>query len=213
MPGRFFALDGADGAGKSTQVAMLVGRLRAGGFAVAQATDPGGTELGAALRELLLHRREIPLSLRAEALLFMASRAQLVAEVIAPALARGGVVVSDRFATANVVYQGHAGGLDPAELWELAAFSTGGVTPDLTLVFDVDAATAGLRAKPKRDRLESRGPDYWERVRAGFRSVVAASPGSYRLIDATGPAEAVHELVWAAVSPLLSDAGGEAHAV
>lgn len=203
MPGVFFALDGPDGTGKSTQCRLLVERLRREGFAVTPAVDPGGTPLGAKLRELLLFGRELSLSTRTEAMLFMASRSELVAQVIAPALGRGDVVVSDRFVTANVVYQGHALGADIAELWRLGAYSAGGRLPDLTLVFDLPPAVAGSRLKVVADRLESRGEDYKDRVRAGFLAEVAARPETHTLVDASGDAESVADRVWAAVKPRL----------
>src|SRR5262245_26217996 len=134
--GLFLSLDGLDGTGKSTQCRLLAGWLRARGHAVTECADPGGTAVGDVIRALLLeHRGEM--SVTCEALLFMASRAQLTAEVIRPALEAGQVVLSDRFILANVVYQGHAGGLDPEKLWEIGRLSSGGLEPDLTLVLDL----------------------------------------------------------------------------
>ena len=132
----FLSLDGLDGTGKSTQCRLLVDWLRAQKVPVTACTDPGGTALGLELRNLLLHRREHRMAVATEAMLFMASRAQLVEEVIRPALERGEVVVSDRFTLANVVYQGHAGGMNPADLWTIGSIVTGGLEPELTLVFD-----------------------------------------------------------------------------
>src|SRR5688500_9794445 len=129
MAGLFLSLDGIDGTGKSTQGRLLAAWLRARGYHIVECADPGRTPVGAVLRSLLLdHRREI--ALPCEAFLFMASRAQLVAEVIRPALAAGQVVISDRFLLANVVYQGHAGGLAPDLLWDMGRIATGGLEPD-----------------------------------------------------------------------------------
>ena len=203
MPGVFLALDGPDGTGKSTQCRLLAERLLAEGFAVTQAVDPGGTPLGAKLRDLLLHGRELAMATRTEALLFMASRAELVAQVIRPALERGDVVVSDRFVTANVVYQGHAGGLDPAELWRLGEYSAGGRLPDLTLIFDLPPAVAATRLKVVADRMESRGAGYFAKVRGGFLAEVAARPATHKLVDATGDPAAVADRVWAIASCAL----------
>src|SRR5688500_3880678 len=139
--GLLLSLDGLDGAGKSTQCRLLAQWLRGQGRTVTECVDPGGTDLGAQLRALLLEYRG-QMSLPCEALLFMASRAQLVAEVLRPTLDAGHVVVSDRFVLANVVYQGHAGGLDPALLWELGRFSSGGLEPDLTFVLDLPLEAA-----------------------------------------------------------------------
>src|SRR4029079_7529803 len=141
----FLSLDGLDGTGKSTQCRLLVDWLAGQKGPVTSCTDPGGTALGLELRQLLLHRREHRMAVTTEALLFMASRAQLVEEVIRPALDRGEVVVSDRFTLANVVYQGHAGGLKPEDLWTVGRFVTGGLEPDLTLVFDLPPDIAVAR--------------------------------------------------------------------
>src|SRR5437867_5019334 len=142
----FIALDGLDGTGKSTQCRLLAQWLRAQGHAVTECADPGGTAVGDSIRALLLDRRR-DMVLTCEALLFMASRAQLVAEIIRPALDAGQVVVCDRFVLANVVYQGHAGGLDPERLWELGHFATGEVLPDLTVVLDLPVSAALARRK------------------------------------------------------------------
>src|SRR5437763_800965 len=137
----FIALDGLDGTGKSTQCRLLADWLRVRGFTVTECADPGGTAVGEVIRELLLgHRHEM--SLPCEALLFMASRAQLTAEVIRPALDEGQAVVADRYLLANVVYQGHAGGLDPEQLWQIGHLATGGLEPDLTIVLDLSPEEA-----------------------------------------------------------------------
>jgi dTMP kinase len=165
--GLFLSLDGLDGTGKSTQHLLLVEWLRSTGRTVVACVDPGGTPLGQELRQVLKHGRH-DLSTACEALLFMASRAQLVAEVIRPALDAGQVVVSDRFLLANVVYQGHAGGLDVDLMWQAGRLSTGGLEPDLTLILDLPVELALQRRGRPADRLESRPPDYHERVRQGF---------------------------------------------
>jgi dTMP kinase len=149
--GLFLSLDGVDGAGKTTQGRLLADWLRQKGHTVVECRDPGGTAVGTVIRDLLLGHRH-PLDLRCEALLFMASRAQLIAEVIAPALAAGHTVVADRFLLANVVYQGHAGGLDPQRLWEVGRFAADGLEPDLTLVLDLPLEVAQTRRKAEADR-------------------------------------------------------------
>jgi dTMP kinase len=188
----FISLDGLDGAGKSTQCRLLVDWLRGRGREVVECHDPGGTALGAELRTILLQSRG-HMDVRCEALLFMASRAQLVAEVIRPALGAGRVVVSDRFILANVVYQGHAGGLDPDELWQVGRFSTGGIEPDLTFVLDLPLEQTLGRRKPQADRLESRGRDFHERVRAGFLAEAARRPDGIRVVDAGQPVDVVQQ--------------------
>jgi dTMP kinase len=199
----FVSLDGIDGTGKTTQLNTLAERLRALGVPTTTCTDPGGTDLGAKLREILLHGRQTQMSMRAEALLFMASRAELVERVIRPALARGEVVLSDRFLLANVVYQGHAGGLDPADLWAVGRFSTGGLEPDRVIVLDLPVETAKARRTGTADRLESRDDWYFRRVRDGFLLEARARPDVYRVVDASGPVDQVHKAVFAAVKELL----------
>src|SRR4051794_20572655 len=151
----FVSLDGLDGTGKSTQCRLLVEWLSAQKVPVTACTDPGGTALGQELRKLLLFGREHRIATTTEAMLFMASRAQLVEEVIRPALEdRGEVVVSDRFLLANVVYQGHAGQLNVEDLWAIGRFVTGGLEPDLTLVFDLPPEIAVARRNREADRME-----------------------------------------------------------
>jgi dTMP kinase len=190
--GLFISLDGVDGAGKSTQCRLLADWLRGRGKSVVVCHDPGGTDLGQELRNLLLHYRG-KMALPTEALLFMASRAQLVAEVIRPALAAGQVVIVDRFLLANVVYQGHAGGLDPTELWSVGRFCTGGMEPDLTLVLDLPLDVSFARRKVSADRMESRSAEYFAKVRAGFLAEAERRPERIRVVDATASVEEVQE--------------------
>ena len=199
----FIALDGLDGAGKSTQCRLLAEWLRGEGWHVTQCTDPGGTALGAELRSLLLGYRGA-MAVPCEALLFMASRAQLVAEVIRPALAAGHAVVSDRFLLANVVYQGHAAGLDPERLWEIGRFATGGIEPDLTVVLDLPLEESLARRKVASDRLESRGLDYHRRVRDGFLAEAARQPERIRVIDARGVLDEVQAQIRRVVQQYLA---------
>jgi dTMP kinase len=167
-PGLLLVLDGPDGGGKSMQVGRLAEWLRGLGHDVVNCRDPGGTALGERLRAILLERADVSISLRSEMLLYMASRAQLVEEVIAPTLAAGGVVVSDRFILANIVYQGSAGGLLEEEIALVGMVATGGILPDLTIVLDIAPDTAAARVGSARDRIEDRPLFYRERVRAGY---------------------------------------------
>ena len=200
--GRFLSLDGIDGSGKSTQCRLLADWLRGQGRPVVTCADPGGTDLGGHLRQLLLNYRG-SMALACEALLFMASRAQLVAEVIRPSLEAGSDVVCDRYLLANVVYQGHAGGLDPAELWQAGRLSTGGLDPDLTLVLDLPLEKALTRRKDTADRMEQRDLDYHERVRRGFLTEAARHPDRIRLVDATLPTDIVQAELRREIEPLL----------
>ena len=205
----FIALDGLDGTGKSTQCHLLAAWLRGLGLDPVVTVDPGGTAIGDTIRNLLLqHRPAWGMSLPCEALLFMASRAQLVAEVIRPALAAGRPVVSDRFLLANVVYQGHAGGLDPDRLWEIGRFATGGLEPDLTVVLDLPPELALARRDRPPDRVESRDAGYQARVREGFLAEARRHPQSIRVVDASGPVEAVHEQIRQEVARVMEARAG-----
>ena len=203
----FLSLDGLDGTGKSTQCRLLVEWLAGQKIPVTACVDPGGTELGARLREILLFGRQHAIATTTEALLFMASRAQLVEEVIRPALDRGEVVVSDRYLLANVVYQGHAGGMDAAQLWSVGALATGGLEPDLTLVFDLPLEVAAARRGRDADRMESRDEDYHRAVKRGFLFEAGRRPDRHRLIDATPDADAVQKIVRREAARLLAGRG------
>jgi dTMP kinase len=192
---RFLAVEGIDGSGKTTQAGLLVERLRRSGREVVACRDPGSTPTGDAIREILLHRRDLAVDRTAEMLLYMAARAQLVSEVIVPALARGAWVVSDRFLLSNIVYQGYAGGLDPDAVRNVGRVATGGLAPAITLVFDVDPETAASRLRGRSDgpldKLEVRGDGYRRKVLHGFRLEAQRRPDAVRLVDASGPPEAV----------------------
>lgn len=198
--GRFIALDGMDGAGKSSQLAALVAWLRSSGRTVVTCRDPGSTPTGDAIRAILLDRHDLHVSPTAEMLLYMAARAQLVAEVVRPALDRGEWIVSDRYLLANVVYQGHAGGLDPEVIRRVGAVATGGIMPDLVLVLDVDLETAARRLSRPLDKLENRGDDYRRRLRAGFLAEASRAPDAIAVIDAHGPLDEVAARLRAAVA-------------
>lgn len=180
----FISFDGVDGVGKSTQAAQFVEWLQEQGHQVLRCRDPGSTELGERLRTLVLKDTEISIAARSEMLLYMAARAQLVSEVIQPALASGQVVVSDRFLLANVVYQGHAAGLEPREIWDVGAVATGGLAPDLTLVLDMPLEKAVGRIGRQLDRIEARGVEFLERVRQGFLREAAQAPDRIVVVNA-----------------------------
>jgi dTMP kinase len=154
------------------------------------------------VRNLVLDRRQ-EMSVPCEALLFMASRAQLTADVIRPALAAGRAVVADRFLLANVVYQGYAGGLDPATLWEIGRFATGGLEPDVTVVLDLSVDMALARRHGPADRVESRDLAFHERVRAGFLREAQLRPNRIRVVKAGLPVAAVHAQICQEVTLVL----------
>jgi dTMP kinase len=203
----FISLDGLDGTGKSTQCRLLADWLRAGGHSVTTCIDPGGTPLGTQLRSLVLHHRS-EIDRMCEALLFMASRAQLLAEVIRPALASGDIVISDRFLLANIVYQGHAGGLDVERLWEVGRFAAGELEPDITIVLDLPPEQAAQRRGHPADRIEKRSVDYHESLRQGFLAEARRRPECIRIVDAALPVEVVQDAIRREVSSLLGIKGG-----
>lgn len=195
MAGLFISIDGIDGCGKSTQIELLANWLRENHQSVTVVRDPGGTKLGEALREILLHREEIPLSMQAEMLMYMASRAQLVNEVILPTLEKGECLVADRFLLANVVYQGSGGGLETETIWNVGGVATGGLSPDQTFVLDLPADVAMARLSGKRDRLESRGVEYMSRVRDGFIEEAKHLGDQCLILDATESIESIHNRI------------------
>jgi len=203
----FISLDGLDGTGKSTQCRLLADWLRAAGHAVTTCIDPGGTALGEQLRSLVLHHRP-EIDRMCEALLFMASRAQLLAEVIRPALEAGQIVLSDRFLLANVVYQGHAGGLDVERLWEIGRFAAGGLEPDLTIVLDLPPEQAVLRRGRAADRIEGRDADYHARLHRGFLAEARRRPEHIRVVDASPPVESVQQAIRREVTSVTGIKGG-----
>jgi dTMP kinase len=199
----FFSFDGIDGTGKTTQIERFSEWLRQRGHEVVACRDPGSTKLGEAIRGILLGKDEVQISRMAEMLLYMASRAQLVEERIKPAIAAGKTVVSDRFLLANVVYQGHAGGLDVGRLWETGAFITQGIEPNLTFLLDMPAASAQRRIQRELDRMEQHSDDFRERLRAGFLAEAALRPDRIVVIDAGSSIDDVHAQVRRAAESVM----------
>jgi dTMP kinase len=200
--GRFIVLEGADGSGKSTQVARLAERLRAGGLTVVETFEPGATALGARIRALVLDGPSASVGGAApdattEALLMAADRAQHVAEVVQPALDRGDWVVCDRFVPSSLVYQGVARGLGVEAVAAANAWATGGLVPDVVVVLDVTDDVADSR-RSQSDRLEREGGEFHAAVRAGYRELARGQ--GWELVDGNGPAESVAEHVWSVVA-------------
>jgi dTMP kinase len=195
-PGRLIALEGIDGSGKTTQARLLAPV----GAAVTVTAEPGATALGLALRGLLLDPGLPPVAERSEALLLAADRAQHVAEVVAPALAAGRWVVTDRFSGSTLAYQGYGRGLDLHELRGLVSWAAAGTEPDLNVLVDVPLEVAlGRRAGEAVDRLEGLGADFQARVRSGYLALAAADPGHWVVVDGVGPVDEVAARLSAAV--------------
>jgi dTMP kinase len=197
--GVFVVLEGGDGCGKSTQAQRLVGRLRDLGREVVATREPGATEVGAAIRSLVLGGGD--LDPRAEALLIAADRAEHVAEVIRPALERGVVVVSDRYIPSSLAYQGVARGLGVDEIARLSDWATGGLVPDLVIVLDVAASEAARRRAGPEDRMEREPDAFRAAVNQAYRDLAVRF--GWTVLDGAAPVEAVAEEIWAAVRPLV----------
>jgi len=205
--GFFLTVEGVDGAGKSTQARMLAGRLRALGREVVETREPGGAPGAEEIRRLLVEGDPERWSAETETLLFTAARRDHVERVVTPALARGAVVLCDRYIDSTRAYQG-AGAPEQRELVDLLHRLAIGLDPDLTLIFDIDPATALERARSRtsdlaEDRFERKGAAFQARLRDEFLAIAAAAPARCTLIDAARPAETVAGQVWAAVAPRL----------
>jgi len=198
-------LDGPDGAGKSTQAAWLRDELVRRGVRTLLLREPGGTAAGEAIRKLLLEQRGIGLSPLTEAFLFQAARAQLVEEVIGPALSKGTWIICDRFTLSTLVYQAFAGGVDEQAVEIMSAVATGEVEPDRYLVLWVTPKTGvSRRAHRANDRMESKGAKFTGDVSRAFKTQAEKSPSRYRLLDGSGTAEEVQQLLWKQIEPLLT---------
>ncbi|WP_079042014.1 dTMP kinase [Streptomyces aureus] len=211
--GFFIALEGGDGAGKSTQVQALAEWIRAKGHEVVVTREPGATPIGKRLRSILLDVSSAGLSNRAEALLYAADRAEHVDSLVRPALERGAVVLSDRYIDSSVAYQGAGRDLSPTEIARISRWATDGLVPHLTVVLDVSPETARERFTEAPDRLESEPPEFHARVRAGFLALAAADPGRYLVVDAGQEPEAVTTVVRHRLDRMLPLSEAEVKAV
>jgi len=205
-PGLFITLEGGDGSGKTTQASLLREWLESEGRVVVRTREPGGTEVGVLVRDIVLHHRG-EVSPRAEALLYAADRAHHIATVVRPALGRGEVVIQDRYLDSSVAYQGAGRVLGRDEIRDLSLWATEGLLPDLTVLLDLDPATARTRldaADKPFDRLEAERDEFHERVRAEYLALAAAEPERFLVLDASLPAEQIAGEVRARVTALLS---------
>ncbi|MFV3304497.1 dTMP kinase [Pseudomonas sp. NY15181] len=205
MTGLFITLEGPEGAGKSTNREYLAERLRERGIEVQLTREPGGTPLAERIRELLLAPSDEKMAVDTELLLVFAARAQHIAEVIRPALARGAVVLCDRFTDATYAYQGGGRGLPVERIAQLEAFVQGGLRPDLTLVFDlpVEIGLSRAAARGRLDRFEQEGRAFFEAVRSTYLDRARAEPARYRIVDAAQPLAEVQRNLDALLPSLL----------
>jgi dTMP kinase len=211
--GRFITFEGLDGSGKSTQMGLLARRLREMGRDVLVTAEPGGTEIGEQIRRILLDRANAGLRPVAELLLYFASRAQNVEEMILPALERGQIVLSDRFTDSTLVYQGFGRDLGEETVAVLDRIACRGLKPDLTIYLDIDLETSLERARARNralegerrveTRMDEQSAEFYRKVREGYQLLARREPGRFRTIDGRRPPECVAADVWRAVEPVL----------
>lgn len=204
LPAALVTFEGIDGSGKTTQAELLIQRLRKMRIDVLAVREPGGTHLSEQIRNVLLDPKA-HITPRAELLLFAAARAQLVVDVIRPALDAGRTVICDRFFDSSTAYQGGGRRLaDPEWMTEFHRFATGGLVPDRTYVIDVAPSTAAERRAGMADRIEAAGAEFFERVRAAYLELAANEPSRVRVLDGTSSPSELHETIWLDVQRLVS---------
>ena len=207
--GKLISFEGSEGSGKSTQIARLAAHLQALKRHVVTVREPGGTEIGEQIRNIIVHNsRGDEMAAESELLLFAAARAQLVREVIAPALTEGKIVLSDRFLDSSTVYQGIGRNLAPDPVNQINLFAVGNVMPDLTVVIDVPTevglARIRQRASDLPDRMERQNIDFYKKVRDGYLLLAKGLPERFVVVDGTLPEDTLEKKIWAAVSPRIS---------
>jgi dTMP kinase len=204
VTGLFLTVEGGDGSGKSTQSALLAKWLEAQGRTVLLTREPGGTDFGLEVRDLVLHWHG-DISPRAEALLYAADRAHHIATKVRPALDRGEIVLQDRYLDSSVAYQGAGRVLEPDEIRNLSLWATEGLLPDLTILLDLDESLGRdrLKERTKYDRLEAEEQDFHARVRAGYLALAAAEPDRFLVLDAAGSLDSLASAIRERVSKLL----------
>lgn len=205
MQGIFISMEGPDGSGKTTQIDLLRKYLEHIGYEILVTREPGGTAISEAIRKIILNTEYTQMSYMTEALLYASARAQLVSEVIAPALESGKAVISDRFVDSSAVYQGMARGLGVENVYKINAFAIQGIMPDLTIHLDLPAATGLSRAKGRDalDRMELESIEFHERVAQGYRDLAALAPDRIRTVDAAQSIEEIHLTIVGYVKGIL----------
>ena len=192
--GLFITCEGADGCGKTTQLQLLKTYLENKGYEIIVTREPGGKGLGEKFREILLNYDGV-VSDRCESFLFLADRAQNIDTIVKPAVSSGKIVLCDRHIDSSVAYQGYGRGLNIEEIKKLNSIATGGMLPDLTLVFDIDIETSMQRVGKEKDRMESSGNEFFNRVRNGYLELAKQEPERIKVVDSRGSIEEIHEKV------------------
>jgi dTMP kinase len=211
--GLFISFEGIEGSGKSTQIRMLLDRLRKRGLTATENREPGMTAIGKQIRQVLLDPANGEITPMAELLLMFASRAQAAAEIILPALHRGEILVSDRFTDSTLAYQGYARGLELEKILSVHQLTLGTLFPDVTILLDIDVQTGVGRALSRNEQLTENRPEnridqysieFHERVAAGYREIAAKNQSRFRVVEGDGSPEQVSDRIWSIVDPIVS---------
>jgi len=203
MSGKFITFEGSEGSGKSTQTALVLEYLQAQKKPVVLLREPGGVKISESIRGLLLDVNNVGMADECETLLYMAARAQMVKEVLAPQLAASKIVLCDRFMDSTIAYQGYGNGVDVKMIRQLGDFVTKGLTPDLTILFDIDPEKGLSRTAQKKDRIELRALEYHHRVREGYLALSRQNPERIKVIQVDAPKEEIFVRVKAHIDALL----------
>lgn len=196
LRGRFIVLDGPEGCGKSTQSRLLLERLESLGVSALPVRDPGTTRIGEKVRALLLDPANLEMGMRSEMLLYMAARAQMMAEVILPALDLGKTVLCDRFVSSTLAYQVGGDGITAEQIRQIADVAIKGRWPDLTVILDMPTDRSFARVRREKDRIEQRPPEYHAKVRENYLAQAKSDPSHYRVVSAEGTIDEVRERLW-----------------
>jgi dTMP kinase len=203
MKGTFITFEGSEGSGKSTQIELVRRYLKKKRKPVLFVREPGGVTISEKVREILLDVRNVKMGDECETLLYMAARAQLVKEVIVPALNKGQIVLCDRFLDSTLAYQGYGNGVDLAVIRAIGRFATQDIRPDITFFFDIDVRQGLSRINRKKDRIERRAIEYHNKVRRGYLAIARREPGRVKIIDANQSKEDIYKAVQEHVDRLL----------
>ncbi len=202
LSGKFIVLDGTEGSGKSTQIRLLHERLVAAGLEVALVRDPGTTRIGEQIRAILLNPEHAEMGMRCEMLLYMAARAQLITEMVLPALETGRVILSDRFVSSTLAYQLGGEDMTADDIRTVAEIAIQGHWPDMTIILDLPAEQSLARVQREKDRIEQRPLEYHEMVRENFHAQAVLEPDRFRLVNADRDVQAIHEEIWSILQQL-----------